>query len=198
MTREERLEQIARELFEAKREEKEAKNNISELRNEFFQLHEEGMKGKDYLLPVQTVEVPDEFFYTTAMSEAEFIESRFPGWTIEHSEYLPDHKRTVFVLKKDPKFIAGVVDVEDGREIIRVSKEVSEYTPEIDWETLAKERQDLYSKIAVPVVSYTIDEDEFERLVTEHPEELAVIKRHMIVRTPTLRVTARKVKDERT
>lgn len=196
MTRQERLQQIARELYDSKITEKEAGVVTKELRDEFFRLHDEEFKGKDHLLPVRTIEVPDEFFYTTQMSKEDFISSRFPGWNVEHVEYNTALNKNVFVLKRNPKYISGVVEVDDGEKIIRVSKEISEYTPEMDWDTLKQERPDLFEKIAQPVTSYEIDEVGFEKLVNESPEELATIQRHMKVKEPVLRATARRVKDD--
>lgn len=196
MTRQERLQEIARKLYEAKTIEKEADGVVKELRDEFFRLYDEEFRGKDYLLPVKTVEVPAEFFARTGMSQDEFISSRFPGWEVEHVEYNTALARRVFVLKRDPKYISGVIEVDDGDKKLRVSKEVSEYTPEIDWTTLKAERPDLFDKLAQPITSYEIDETEFEKLVNESPEELATLQRHMTVKQPTLRATARRVKDE--
>lgn len=196
MTRQERLRQIARELYDAKQDEKIASDATKELRDEFFRLYDEEFKGKDHLLPVKTVEVPDEFFHSTGMSQDEFVSSRFPSWNVEHVEYNTALGRRVFVLKRDPAYISGVIEIDDDDKKLRVSKEVSEYTPEMDWTTLKQERPDLFEKLAQPITSYEIDEEGFEKLLNEQPEELATIQRHMSVRKPTLRATARRVKDE--
>lgn len=196
MTRQERLAYIARQLYDAKTAEKDAKSNVSEFRDEFFRLHDEEFKNKDFLLPIKTVEVPEEFFTRTGLSKQEFVDSRFPGWQIQHCEYNSATGNTVFVFRKDTKFMPGVIDIEDDDgATIRVAKEISEFTPDIDWETLKNERPDLYDKLARPVLTYEINEEEFNRLVAEQPEELATLQRHMTVRNPVLRVTARKVKN---
>src|SRR4051812_39878863 len=106
MTREERLRQIARELYDAKIEERQAGDQVKELRDEFFRLHDDAFRGKDHMLPVKTIEVPDEFFVSTQMTQDEFVRSRFPGWEVEHVEYNTSKARRVFVLKRDPRYIA--------------------------------------------------------------------------------------------
>lgn len=199
-TREEQLQRVARQFYDTKSVERETGKQADELRKEFFRLHDEQFKGKDYLLPVKTVDVPDEFWHSTQMSKEDFVSSRFPGWNVEHCEYNTALGRTVFVLKRDPQYIPGIVELyeedNEGNHLIRVSKEISEYTPEIDWETLKQERPDIWEKIAQPITSYEIDEEGFEKLVEESPEELATIQRHMKVRKPVLRATAKRVKSD--
>lgn len=201
MTEEEEaeLKRIAENLFYAKGAEKEAKVEASKIRDEFLRLYDADVASSAYALPVITIEVPDIFFELSQMSKEDFISTRFPDWQIEHSEAKPFANCTVFVLRKNPTYLPGSIDVEieiDGKsEFIRVAKEVSEYTPEMDWESLEFERPDLYEKLAVPVTKYEMNETAFEKLLAERPEELAVIRRHMKVRKPTIRTTARKVKD---
>jgi len=196
MNREERLQHIARELYEAKSDEKMVKEDVGRLREEFFRLHDEGFKGQTYRLPVKTIEVPDAFFEITDMGIDEFVESRFPNWNVEHIEKNTALNKTVIVLKQDYRYVPGVVDVQDGDKTIRVSKEVSEYTPEIDWTTLKEERPDLFERIAQPITSYEIDEVGFSKLIDESPEELATLQRHMRVKPPTIRATARRIKTD--
>lgn len=200
-TREEQLKKVAREFYDTKATERAWSKDSDALRSEFFRLHDEQFKGKGYLLPVKTIEVPDEFWHSTQMSKEDFVSSRFPGWDVEHCEYNTALGKTVFVLKRNPQYIPGMVELpeedlpgEEGDYLIRVSKEISEYTPEIDWETLRQERPDIWDKIAQPITSYEIDEEGFEKLVEETPEELATIQRHMKVRKPVLRATAKRVK----
>src|SRR4029078_831601 len=128
-------------------------------------------------LPVKTIEVPKEFFETTGMEMEDFAASRFPNWDVEHIEKDVSTGNTTFVLKQNYKYVSGVVDVDDGDKILRVSKEVSEYTPEIDWDTLKSERPDLFEQLAEPVTTYEINESQFDKLVDEQPEELATLQR---------------------
>lgn len=129
------------------------------------------------------------------MSKEEFVRTRFPGWNVEHCEKNVSTGKTVFVLKQDPQFIPGVVDVNTDDGLVRVSKEVAEYTPQMDWETLAAERPDLFDKLSKTRVVLDLDEDALEKLAAENPEELATLQRHMIVKEPALKVQPRKVKD---
>lgn len=196
MTRQERLREIGRQLYEAKVTSKDADSYTKELRDEFFRLYDEEFKGKDHLLPVRTIEVPDVFWQSTQMSKEDFVVTRFPGWNVEHVEYNTAKKMSTFILKRDPIFVPGMIDIPDGEKILRVSKEVSEYTPEMDWESLRQERPDLFEKLAQPVTQYEIDEEAFEQMVNETPEELATIQRHMRVKPPVLRATAKRVKND--
>jgi len=197
MQRQDRLREIGRQFYAAKEKEKISSTEVKELREEFFRLYNEEFKHKDHLLPVKTVEVPDEFWTSTGMNKDEFVESRFPGWLVEHVERNVSTNNTTFVLRKDPKYIAGTIDIDDTDKTIRISKEVSEYTPEIDWKTLKEERPDLFDKLAQPITSYEIDEGAWDSMVSETPEELATIQRHMNVRSPVLRATAKRIKDAR-
>lgn len=195
MTREERLQEIARDLYNSSMSDKAHKKTREELKDEFFRLLEYDFKGRDHILPVKTIEVPDEFWEKTQMTKDEFVQSRFPGWDVEHCEKNTALGQTVFVLKQNPHFIPGTVEVESKQGLVRVSKEVAEYTPEIDWETLQKERPDLFEKLADTKVVLVLDEYELEKLSVEAPEELATLQRHMRVKEPSLKVQPRMVKN---
>lgn len=198
MTREERLQQIAMDLFDISEEEKTNKKQRSELKEEFFRLLEYDFKGRDHILPVKTIEVPDSFWQSTKMTKDEFARSRFPGWNVEHVEKDITTGMTVFVLKRDPHYIPGIVEIsneyDDGDTTIKVSKEVAEYTPEVDWTTLQQERPDLFERLSKPVITLELDDNELEKIANEQPYELATLERHMIVREPALKVQPRRVK----
>lgn len=194
MNREERLEHIARELAELTAEERDIKALRDDAKEEFFRLLRD--RHKHSVLPVRTVEVPDEFFHSTGLSYDEFVESRFPGWLVEHVEKNIAMHRTVFVLKRDPEYLTDAVDITTDEGTLRVSKVVAEYTPEVDWESLRREDEKLFDKLAQPQLVYNVNEEALERLMEEEPHELAKLQRHMKVRKPSLKVTSRKVKDE--
>lgn len=195
MKREERLQYLAKQLYSHSQTEKELKKSREELREEFFRLLDDGLSGREHVLPVKTIEVPDAFWATTGMTKEQFVDSRFPGWKIEHCEKNITTNQTVFVLKRDPSYVPGMVDATFGDTHIRVSKEIAEYTPEIDWTTLQAERPDLFEKLAKTKVVLELDDDELERLAVENPEELATLQRHMKVREPSIKVQPRKLKD---
>lgn len=197
MRREEYLQEIAKGLFEASEDEKEAKKRREYLRDEFFRLAEAEFHGKDHILPVKTIEVPDEFFARTGLTKDEFVKSRFPGWKVEHCEKNVAMSHTVFVFKKDPSYIPTVVDVEVDDQSIRVAKEIAEFTPEIDWDTLRKERPDLFKKLARRKVVYELNDQELENLTVETPEDLATLERHLKVKEPVRKATAKRLKNER-
>lgn len=192
MTREERLAEIAKELTSATYREREAKADREHAKEEFFRLIRDRHKNSD-LLPVQTVEVPLDFFERTGMTKEEFAESRFPGWTVEHCERNIAQSQIVFVLKRDASYIPDDIVV-DG---VKVSKSIAEYTPEIDWDTLRIEDEALFDKLAEPQIVYNVNEENFERMMEESPEELAKLQRHLKLRKPALKVNVREVKDER-
>jgi hypothetical protein len=80
--------------------------------------------------------------------------------------------------------------------LFKVSKDVAEYTPEIDWETLKSERPDIFKKLAVKRTHYDVNEAALEELF-EDPEEASVLQRHLKVKPPSLRVTARRIEQEK-
>ncbi len=196
MDSQEYLEHVARDFYKTKQAERLVNETVQDLRDEFFRMHDEAVKGRSYTLPVKTIEVPDEFFAVTGMSAEEFVESRFPNWNVEHVEKNTATNKTTFILKQNYRYVPGIVEIDDDDKVIRVAKEVSEYTPEIDWETLKAERPDLFDKLAQPVTRYEIDEVGFAEMVDKNPEELATLQRHMKVKPPTLRATARRVKKD--
>lgn len=197
MRRDERLRWLAQQLTEVAEEEKAVKKNRSDLREEFFRLLDHEQRGQEHLLPVITVEIPHDFFQNTGLSKEDFARTRFPDWDVEHVEHNIATGMLVFVFRKNPHFVPRSVEIEDSQGTVRVSKDVAEYSPEIDWETLQKDRPDLYQKLAVPVVSHELNERALEQLINETPEEVATLQRHMTVKQSSLRATPRRVKDGR-
>lgn len=198
MNSEEYAKNLARELMWATEEQDQSKKHREEIRDEFLRVVNEEFKGKDHMLPVKTIEVPDTFFETTNMTEEDFAASRFPGWNVEHVEKNIAKGYTVFVLKRDSSYLPKVIETDDGENsVIRASKEVAEYVPEIDWETLTAERPDLVEKIGKKKLIYELDEQGLESLSVEDPEELATLERHMKVRSPSIKTRARRLKRER-
>lgn len=194
MNRQERLEHLAKEIFLAKEKEKTYKEALEDLRDKFFDLLEDDVRGKSHLLPVQTIEVPKEFFYRTGMSEQDFIKSRFPGWDVEHVEANIATSIHTFVLKKNPRFIPGVIELDlDGRKL-RVSKEIAEFEPDIDWKTLEAEDPELCDELIIWEKVPVLNDDALERMIEDKPEVLEKLRRHMKVKSPSLRATAREIK----
>jgi hypothetical protein len=197
MKRDERLEHLAKNIYSMKGTIKEIERSLKEEREKFFELLEDNLASQEHLLPVQTIEIPQEFFERTGMSEQDFVASRFPGWQVEHVEKNISTGMHTFILKKDKRYIPSVVETTYGAGKIRVSKEIMEYEPEIDWDTLAAEDPELYEQICYEeeVVVQQLDEQTFEQLIEESPEVLEKIRRHLKVRTPALKATARTIKD---
>lgn len=193
MTRQERIEWLARELERVSNEEKEIKKRRSELRDDFFRLADHDWNKNEHLLPVVTINVPEEFFKRTGLSKREFIATRYPGWNLEHDEYNTALFNHTFVLRRDPKFISREITIEDGEDTLKISKEISEYTPDIDWETLRNDDPVLFEKLATPVEQYTLNEESLEQIMNESPDDLATLQRHMKVKAPTVRVVPRRI-----
>lgn len=186
----ERLEKVAKQLALVAQEERQQKDARSELKNLFLDIIDEEHEGRDYLLPVITIEIPAGFLEKVGLTEEEFLTSRFPGWDLEDSSLEID--REIFILKKNFRYLPKTVEMKYGdTEKIRVSKDVAEYTPEIDWKSLSKEFPELVEAISVPIVTRELEEERFEEELQRNPELLSTLQRHMKIREPQIRVTPR-------
>lgn len=186
----ERLEKVAKQLALVAQEERQQKDARSELKDLFLDIIDEEHEGRDYLLPIITIEIPAGFLERVGLTEEEFLASRFPGWDLEDSSLEID--REIFILKKNLRYLPKTVEMKYGKtEKIRVSKDVAEYTPEIDWDSLSKEFPEVVEAISVPVVSRELEEKRFEEELQRNPELLSTLQRHMKVREPQIRVTPR-------
>jgi hypothetical protein len=187
MKRDERLKHLSDEIFKIAEEIKEMTKDKDAHKTDFFELVEDEFKGKSYLLPIRTVEVPDEFFDLTDMSYEQFCDSRFPGWDIEHMEKNIVDGKTTFVMKKNPGLMGQVVETDTTI----TTKSIVEYGPEIDWDTLKMERPDIFDGIVKTVESYEVDEEKFANAVKDEPELLSVLERHMKVKKPSTKLLSR-------
>jgi hypothetical protein len=73
------LQELAREFYELDQEAKEIEKRKKNLRSKILEEISIEYEYKEYLLPVQLIEVPNTFFESTSMSVDDFITSRFPG-----------------------------------------------------------------------------------------------------------------------
>lgn len=189
------LAKVARELYNLHHDKQKATSEYDQARRKFMSLTTEEYRQNEAILPVRTIEVPDEFFEKTGMDELAFVLSRFPGWQVEHRD--KKEGSTIYVFRKDPNYMPDSVEIHEGEITIRVSKEVSDYTPEIDWDTLKQERPDLYKRLAKRRMVLEVNEGEFNKMVEEDPHEMAVLERHLKVKEPSLKVRPRKLKEEK-
>jgi len=198
MERSERLKHLGREIDRLSKLEKEIKIHREVVRDEFSRLVQDEVKDKEYLQPVKSIEIPDEFFHSTGLSKEEFVASRFPGWNVEHLEKDIAKNTTSFVLRRDPNYIPySIVVDEDEESELRVSKSIAEYNPEIDWDAMMASDPDLFEKIAWPKkIEYEMNEEEFKKLIEEEPEILAEIQRYLTVHKPAIKFSARRVKKD--
>jgi hypothetical protein len=168
------LSTIVAELKRLTDSEKQLKNEKEKLRTEVFAHVEENYEDRDDLLPITTISVPLEFWRSTGMTETEFLQSRFPTWDLVHGEYDDFRKTTTFVLRKKPIHMPfQFVD-----DTYKLSKTSTEPTPEIDWETLQKERADIFEKITTPRTVFDLDAEKLSRAIEEDPEIVSFLTRH--------------------
>lgn len=188
------MQYLAEELHRVSQEERAAKQQRDELKKELFKLIDVDFKNNPHLLPVRQIEVPQSFFDKTGMTYDEFISSRYPGWTCEHVEKDISSDRLVFIVKRDATCMPYSIEINNGE--FRVSREINEYTPSVDWNSMRDELPELFDRLAAPHITYEINEDELERLIEIEPDVLSKLQRHMKVKEPSLKVTSRKVKSD--
>lgn len=137
---------------------------------------------KEHQLETTTITVPHEFWESTAMSEEDFLETRFPSWSLLERKNL--RYGTLFILRKKPEYQNHIYSIGDWI----VSKTVVEKTPQVDWKTLKAENKDLYDEIAVQRTIIELDQEKLDDLVSKNPETLAILRRHLIMSKPEKRV----------
>lgn len=152
----------------------------SDLRKEFFDLvtNTVGLEEKD--LPTKSVELPQNFLERIELTEEDFFKSRYPGWNVVANE------NDVYILIKDPAYIG--YEFVDPESKIKISKQIQESTPEIDWNTLEKDDKSLFTALAKPVTTYELNEENYTKLVKDQPEIVATLQRHLIMKTPVQRL----------
>lgn len=143
----------------------------------------------NYALETTSIFIPKEFWSATGISLEAFIETRYPTWELMHTENKDDGD--ILILQKRKEFLNRTYN-EDG---YTVSKVIVEGTTEIDWDTLQRERPDLFDKLARPRLVIELDENEFARMVNEDPEFISILDRHRIVKSPQKRVNTDVIKD---
>jgi len=185
LTQRDDLAEVVYELKTITEKEKEIKKEKDSLRSKLFQYGVNWYEGREYLLPTTTVTVPDSFWKLTGMDSETFLASRFPTWDLISVESIPSLNQTVFVLRKNPIYMPFSWDDDE----IKLSKTVTEPTPEIDFKTLAEARPDLFKKITREVVTREIDGDALEKEIADNPETISVLLMHTkYMREPQQRV----------
>lgn len=107
-------------------QEKKVKESKEKLRKELLDLLRDDTAEREYLLPVATETIPDSFFDSTGMTEAVFLQTRYPGWKL--IKKIKEENATVFLLQKLPEYIPTIIDLNSSQ----IVKSVVEFTPEID------------------------------------------------------------------
>lgn len=184
------LDEILAELNEVNKLEKELKVQKETLRKQLFEIAADSYKGKEYLLPITTVTIPKEFWYTTGLPPDEFLLTRYPTWDLTHTEDDPMLQATTFVLRKKPEYMPFSFDGES----LKVSKQSTEPTPEIDWETLEAEQPQIFEKVAKKVVHLELNEDAIPELQKEYSDFTSILQRHVkVTREPQQRVSIKEL-----
>jgi len=158
------------------------------VRENFFKFANSAPKEQ---LPQISITVPNRFFVATDLSLAEFLESRFPACDIMAVEKLPEEDETLFVLRKKPDYVPFVAEGES----LQLLRSVSEFTPEVDWDTFEKVDPEIFEQLARPVQTYELDGERLQQLLKEDPTVINVIQRHTKHRKPTVRVLATEKKE---
>ena len=183
------LDEVLVELNKVTEEEKQAKLKKEELRAQLFDFADEDYEDKEYLLPTTTITIPYEFWFTTGFEEDGFFESRYPTWEVIGREESVTRLSTTYVLRKKPRYMPFAYEGEE----LKLTKSVTEPTPDIDWETLEAECPDLFNKIVTEVVKYELDGDALLEAIEENPEVVAILQRHSYyTREPQQRVAIKK------
>lgn len=164
------VENLVSDLYHVTSQEKELKTRKEELRDELFGIA--NSEQPESLLPTSTIEVPFGFFDKTGMTYTEFLDSRFPTWDLQ--DYKVKESSVVFILRKGKSYMPW--KYED--EYYKLSKSPVEPTPEIDWDTLKAEREDLFTRLAKEKIVYEINEKEFNKLLQEDPTVYEILRRH--------------------
>lgn len=195
MANEEEMRDLAKNIYELGQLEKEIKGRKEELRKQLFDVMADDYRDNPHLLPTRSIQIPDTFWDRTTMTEDSFFTNRFPGWLVEETQ--PIEGGNDYTLRRDATHMPYSVEIEtdDGNDI-KVSKEINEYTPSMDWETLHDELPELFQTLARSVEIWEINEDELERLVQIEPDVLSKLQRHMNVREPATKMTTRPLKKD--
>jgi hypothetical protein len=184
------IDDVVEQLAEITSLEKEIKSKKENLRSELFEIGADDYEGKEWLLPTTTITVPKEFWVRTNLTPDEFIASRFPTWDLESREDDVTMFTTTFVLRKKPLYMPYKYENDN----YKLSKSVTEPTPEIDWETLKAEDSQIFDKITKEVVIYELDGEALEELMAEDDSIIPFLTRHtMYKREPQQRVGIKNV-----
>lgn len=189
-----KMEELAERIYADSKLEKYYKEEREQAKEKLFQLIEDDFTHNDHLLPHRQLEIPDSFWEKTKYTEGEFFGSRFPGWKL-NNKTVTDSSSSIYELVRDPGYMAYSVEINTDDGPFKVSKEISEYTPSFDWESLRDELPNLFDKLVKRIETFEINEDELDRLIQIEPEVLSQLQRHMKVRQPALKVSSRKIKD---
>ena len=173
---------LALELYALSQESAQIDFERDKRRKELFAIATREVKYKkgSQALPTKSVELPEDFLETIGLSENEFFDSRYPGWIVMAKN------EDVYVLMKDPQYLPWeYIDPESN---IKVARQIQESTPAVDWDTLKKEDEFLFTALAKPVVHYELNEENYNKLLETKPEFVSVLQRHLIMKKPVQRL----------
>lgn len=171
---------LAEELFEVSQEITELESKRYELRKELFNIATEENDKPFFSVPTKSIELPLGFLEKVGLTKEEFFKSRYPGWKIIAEQ------DNVYILKKLPEYLPW--EYVDPESKIKVAKQIQESTPDVDWDTLRKDSPDLYKELAMIVSHLEFNEERYNELVEKQPEIVAILQRHLIMKTPVQRL----------
>jgi hypothetical protein len=184
---------LGKELFEVNLELKAVEERKTRVREKLLQLLDLEAEENLYKLPLQSIAVPKNFWKEAEIDRETFLETRFPGYDVIASSENDDGQ--VFILRRNPRYYTTtkIVNVGEDRDY-SITKQITNGTPKIDWDTLKRERPDIFERLAVPDVRYKVNDEEFEKLQTEWPEFLTFIRRHTMLDEPGVKIVPKWVK----
>ena len=172
-------ERLGKKWIRLQSQEKKVKESKDKIRGQLTGAIRDSFAEAEHLLPTLTETIPNTFFEDTGLSHDRFIGSRYPSWNLVKT--IPGRSETTFILRKRPEYMGKVIELEDAK----ISKIAVEYAPEIDWESLGKEFPDLAEKLSKDEVRKVVNDEALEQEAKDNPELFAILRRHMVVKTPT-------------
>lgn len=175
--------EIIRELQELDEFIREANSRREQLRQQFFNIATLKIKMEGSPPLGRRVVLPEGWFDRCGLTEEAFLESRFPTWELTRRQERDGE--IIFTLQKNPDYLPwGTTHGE-----LRLAREIQEYNPAIDWDTLERDDPDLFEALARPKVVYELDDEVTDAVLRERPEALEILSRHLVSRPPARKLS---------
>lgn len=187
------FDEIVREIRELQEQKKEVEKTLERSRKRLFNLINEQEK-KSPSLPTKRIEVALDFFTTCNIDPEDFLITRYPSWDLVEYGIDEEARTAVFQLRKNPEYTSFLY--QPPGENWKIGREIQEYDPSLDIETLKLEDPELVSRLVVEHVTYKLDPDALAIVMQTEPEKLAVLERHLTAKKPAQKLSpARKTEE---